>query len=246
MTNDDLAERIANALERIADALERMTPDSEEKANRLKYQRPLSEFPTFDWSLIGAEVLKADQWGAAIISWRGKEYYRRSNDTYGADVWFARGNGKRDDGKTNYDWLIKFSPVEDKQVKPISRTAEAKLQQLPPQLPPQPQSQPQPQPYPQHNALIKSIRGLTGHTQEQIVDWCKAQDANSPAELSPEQCKELAQALALGWGSARFPSPEQCRTSYQGKVETLLASGASLENAIASWIESVGSTSGKQ
>ena len=69
MTNDDLAERIANALERIADALERMTPDSEEKANRLKYQRPLSEFPTFDWSLIGAEVLKADQWGAAIISW---------------------------------------------------------------------------------------------------------------------------------------------------------------------------------
>jgi hypothetical protein len=33
--------------------------------------------------------------------------------------------------QNNYDWLIKFSPVEDKQVKPISRTAEAKLQPQP-------------------------------------------------------------------------------------------------------------------
>jgi hypothetical protein len=129
MTNDQ-TERIANALERIADALEKMSSDPD-SAGRPKYQRPLSEFPTFDWGSIGAEVLKSDQYGAAIVSRRGKEYYRRSHDTYGADVWFARGNGKRQDGKTNYDWLIKFSPLEDKQVKPISRTAEAKLQPQP-------------------------------------------------------------------------------------------------------------------
>lgn len=119
-----------------------------------------------------------------------------------------------------------------------------------PQPQPKPQPKPQPQPpvqpqsakpalYPQHDTAIKAIRLKTGHSPKQIVDWCLSHNASSPAELPPEIFRQLAEALALGWGKAQFDTPEHCRNSYQGKVHTLVASGMPLGDAIASWIESV-------
>ena len=114
-----------------------------------------------------------------------------------------------------------------------------------PQPAPPVQSEPQvtkPVLYPQHNAIIKSIRQLTGHSADQIIGWCQGYNAQSPAELSPSLCEQLAQALAVGWGKSLFDSEEHCRNSYQGKVKTLVASGVGLGDAIASWIESVQAT----
>ena len=119
-----------------------------------------------------------------------------------------------------------------------------------PQPVPQTQTKPQPQPavqsqatkpalYPQHNTLIKSIRQVTGHSADQIIGWCQSHNAQSPAELSPDQCEQLAQALAVGWGKSQFDTEEHCRNSYSSKVKMLVASGVSLGDAIASWIESV-------
>ena len=126
------------------------------------------------------------------------------------------------------------------------------LPQPVPQVQAKPQAKPQPQPpvqsqpqvtkpalYPQHNSLIKSIRQVTGHSADQIISWCQSRGAQSPAQLSPEQCEQLAQTLAIGWGKSRFDTEEHCRNSYQGKVKMLVASGMGLGDAIASWIESV-------
>lgn len=117
-----------------------------------------------------------------------------------------------------------------------------------PQAQPKPQAKPQvklqpqvtkPALYPQYDTAIKAIRLKTGHSPEQIIGWCQQHNASSPAELPPEAFHSLAEALALGWGKSQFDTPEHCRNSYQGKVKTLVASGMSFGDAIASWIESV-------
>lgn len=114
-----------------------------------------------------------------------------------------------------------------------------------PQAAPQPQPQPQPQPtqgtalYPEHNNIIKAIRLKTGHTTDQIVGWCQQYDAQAPAELSPELCHRLAEALAHSWGKSKFQTPELCENAYRGKVQTLTAAGQHWGNAIINWIESV-------
>src|SRR3569832_876763 len=55
------------------------------------------------------------------------------------------------------------------------------------QVKPQPKPQPQspmtkPALYPQHDTAIKAIRLRTGHSPEQIIDWCQQHNASSPAE----------------------------------------------------------------
>lgn len=93
--------------------------------------------------------------------------------------------------------------------------------------------------YPQQVGLINSICKVTEHSPEQIVAWCQNYNAQSPAQLSPEQCEQLAEALLVGWAKERFATEQNCRNSYRGKVKTLMASGVGLGDAIASWIESV-------
>lgn len=118
--------------------------------------------------------------------------------------------------------------------------------------PPYDKSQPKPQPQPtppqpsatknnnpEHNALIKTIRLHTGHSSDQIVSWCLSHNASSPAELTPELCHQLAEALALGWGKSKFQTPELCENSYRGKVNILTDGGMHWGDAIASWIEGV-------
>jgi hypothetical protein len=93
--------------------------------------------------------------------------------------------------------------------------------------------------YPKQNALIRTIRTRTGHTSDQIVSWCNKHGAVEPSQLEPEVCKHLAKTLAIGWGKSNFDSLELCTTSYEGKVNTLVAAGMKLEDAIAQWMDSV-------
>lgn len=108
-----------------------------------------------------------------------------------------------------------------------------------------PPAAPQPQPtqpyslYPEHNNIIKAIRLKTGHTSDQIVAWCRQNNASSPAELPPDLCRLLGEVLALGWGKSKFQTPELCENAYRGKVQILTAGGMHWGNAIVNWIESV-------
>lgn len=106
------------ALERIADTLERLTPTSTVAPN---YQRPLEGFADFDWSDIGVEVVRSDQYGAAIVSWRGQQFIRRSpsNQKFGDALWFSRCVGRGDDGENKYERLITFKPVARIEVEPV-------------------------------------------------------------------------------------------------------------------------------
>jgi len=74
------------------------------------YQRKLVEYPDFDWSEIGAEIVRADSHGATVVRWHGREYTRRRHADYDASLWFSRSTGhKGDDGKTVYARLITFT-----------------------------------------------------------------------------------------------------------------------------------------
>lgn len=93
--------------------------------------------------------------------------------------------------------------------------------------------------YPQHRLIIERVRSRTGHTSHQIEEWCAARGKDGSANLDLELVQELAADLALGWGESKFPSPELAEASYRGKVATLTASGMSLHEAIAAWMEAV-------
>lgn len=114
--------RIAIALERIADLLEQQQPE----AKALNFTARMEDFKTFDWSRIGASVVKSDQYGAAIVVYRGREYYRRSpENSYTPAIYFSRCIGKDSTGKNEYERLITFK--RSSEVNPVSRKAEAML-----------------------------------------------------------------------------------------------------------------------
>jgi hypothetical protein len=93
------------ALESIADSL-RVLAGANQKGAR--HTRPLAQFKTFDWSTIGAAVDKSDRYGTAVVTCNGQIYTRKSKPEFGDDVWFSRSLGKGEDGRSQYDVLIKF------------------------------------------------------------------------------------------------------------------------------------------
>ena len=117
----DSLERIAIALERIADCLE-----AQQQPHAPNFSANIEEFKSFDWGSIGATVDKTDQYGAAIVSYRGKQYLRRSpNNNFSPAIYFSRGLGKDESGKNLYERLITFKQTGE--VNPVSRKAEAML-----------------------------------------------------------------------------------------------------------------------
>jgi hypothetical protein len=93
--------------------------------------------------------------------------------------------------------------------------------------------------YPQQNAAIKKIREKTGHNPKAIADWCKHYECEAPSDLPPDLFVRLVENLAVGWAKSHFPTEENARASYQGKVQVLRASGVSVGDAAIAWIESV-------
>jgi hypothetical protein len=115
----ELLKRIAFALERIAYALEQ----SQDDGKGANYFVPIKEFKTFDWSKIGAVVLKSDQYGVAVVSVGDREYIRRSpENNFAIAIFFSRYLGTDDNGKKQYERLITFKQASE--VNPVSRKAE--------------------------------------------------------------------------------------------------------------------------
>ena len=105
------------ALERIADSIQQLVPISTAAPN---YQRPLESFAQFDWESIGATVERSDQYGAAIVSWRGLQFVRRSpSNKFKEIIFLSRCIGKDDDGNNKYERLISFKVVSKVEVEPL-------------------------------------------------------------------------------------------------------------------------------
>jgi DdrB-like protein len=86
------------------------------------YQRPLSEYPTFDWSSIGAIVLNRDDDGVTAVEWNGQVFTRRSpSNKFAEAVWFSRHLGQDSDGNNRYARLISFKALSD--AEPIAAKA---------------------------------------------------------------------------------------------------------------------------
>lgn len=87
---------IAESLQGIEAHLRQIALSSNPAPN---YQRPLSKYPNFDWSSIGAGVLKEDEDGVSSVEWNGQVFTRRSpNNKFDAAIWFSRCVGKDADG----------------------------------------------------------------------------------------------------------------------------------------------------
>ena len=110
---------IAASLEGIESHLRQMAISSNPAPN---YQRPLSEYPTFDWSSIGATVLNRDGDGVTAVEWNGQVFMRRSpSNRFDGAVWYSRHLGKDSDGNMRYARLISFKALSD--AEPIAAKA---------------------------------------------------------------------------------------------------------------------------
>lgn len=99
--------------------------------------------------------------------------------------------------------------------------------------------------YPQNNPVVKRVRDLTGQSPDEVIGQCKVLSqgkCDRPDQLNPSLLEQLLESLVLKWCASHFPSVEHAQTAYKGKIQTLLASGVKLEDAIASFIESVKAT----
>jgi hypothetical protein len=108
----EIQHRQITALERIAEALDRLAPNTAPN-----YQRSLEDFRAFNWESINATIERSDQYGAAIVNWRGYQFVRRSpSNKFGEAIWFSRCIGRDDAGENKYERLITFKPVSKAQV----------------------------------------------------------------------------------------------------------------------------------
>lgn len=110
---------IAESLQGIESHLRQIALSSNPAPN---YQRPLSEYHGFDWSSIGAGVLKEDEDGVSSVEWNGQVFTRRSpNNRFDAAIWFSRCVGKDSDGNNRYVRLITFKVASN--AEPIAAKA---------------------------------------------------------------------------------------------------------------------------
>jgi hypothetical protein len=116
---NEILRMIAASLEGVESHLRQMAVSSNTAPN---YQRPLSEYPTFDWLSISATVLNRDDDGATSVEWNGQVFTRRSpSNKFDAAVWFSRHLGQDSDGNKRYARLISFRSLND--AEPIAAKA---------------------------------------------------------------------------------------------------------------------------
>jgi DdrB-like protein len=93
---NEILQMIAASLQGVECHLRQIAISSNPAPN---YQRPLSDYPGFNWPSIGATVLKEDHDGATAVEWNGQVFTRRSpNNKFDAAIWFSRCTGKDADG----------------------------------------------------------------------------------------------------------------------------------------------------
>ena len=112
---------------------------SNQPAPRLEFH--LDDLPNFPWDAIGAVPAQRDKHGISQIWWGGRQFFRRSPDNrYTEAIFFSRSLGKEENGKPQYEWLIRFSTT----TKPLTPKGVERLRSQF-QSPSNPQSRPQPQ-----------------------------------------------------------------------------------------------------
>ena len=105
------------AIEKLVELVSQLVPPNTAAPN---HQCALENFQGFDWASIGATVARSDQFGAAIVSWRGMQFVRRSPaNKFGEALWFSRCVGKDDSGENKYERLITFRPLSKVEVEPV-------------------------------------------------------------------------------------------------------------------------------
>jgi len=93
---NEILHLIAESLQGIDASLRQIALASNPAPN---YQRLLSEYPSFDWSSIGATILKEDSDGVSVVEWNGQQFTRRApSNKYDVAIWFSRCAGKDQDG----------------------------------------------------------------------------------------------------------------------------------------------------
>jgi ssDNA-binding DdrB-like protein len=116
---NEILRMIAASLEGVELHLRQIAVSSNPAPN---YQRPLSEYPTFDRPSIGATVLNRDGDGVMAVEWNGQVFTRRSpNNKFDAAVWFSRHLGQDADGNKRYARLISFRVLNE--AEPIAAKA---------------------------------------------------------------------------------------------------------------------------
>jgi hypothetical protein len=116
---NELLRMIAESLRGVEAHLRQIAVTSNPAPN---YQRPLSEYPTFDWSSIGAIVLNRDDDGVTAVEWNGQVFTRRSaSNKFPEAVWYSRHIGQDVDGNRRYVRLITFKVLSD--AEPIAAKA---------------------------------------------------------------------------------------------------------------------------
>ena len=116
---NELLRMIAESLRGVESHLRQIAVSSNPAPN---YQRLLSEYPTFDWTSIGATALNRDGDWATAVEWNGQVFTRRSpSNKFDAAVWFSRHLGQDSDGNKRYARLISFRALND--AEPIATKA---------------------------------------------------------------------------------------------------------------------------
>ena len=116
---NEILRMIAASLQGVESHLRQMAVSSNPAPN---YQRPLSEYPIFDWPSIGATVLNRDGDGATSVEWNGQVIMRRSpSNKIQCAIWFSRHLGQDSDGNKRYARLITFRDLND--AEPIAAKA---------------------------------------------------------------------------------------------------------------------------
>lgn len=103
---------IYDQLKGIRSALEKLATCSPPAESN--FERPLADFPDFDWGSIDAKVMQRDSYGVSLVEHGGSLYRRMNNAKFGNDIWFSRSSGKKDEnGDTIYVRLIRFREIKD-------------------------------------------------------------------------------------------------------------------------------------
>ena len=194
MSTSTHEDRIEALLGSIAESLARIAANTEPEApEEPDMQRPIDAYRSFDWSSIGADVVRADEYGAALVEYDGKLWTRRSPENkFGEAIWFSRAAGKDPDGTNRYLRLITFRPVHAPE--PISRGAEKAITNGAPPAPAQPARPPVAAPPPTISAPIAA--GLPAiEAQPKQPAPAPTPSPAPPAEPPPVEPKKQRKAV---------------------------------------------------
>jgi len=126
-------DRIADAIEAIAisqvrqaEAMEQLSAATAATAPAPNLTKSLGSYINFDWSSIGAKVIKSDADGAIAVVHNGKIYTRRNPvNKFDLAIWYSRCIGK-EDNENLYERLVTFK-VPKIEAEPLNQKTRDRL-----------------------------------------------------------------------------------------------------------------------